>query len=125
MKRFYSAIGFLVILFFLFLIGCASKIVPVETISNAEMAINVAKESNAVINAPLELKIAEDKLISARIAVDKEDFENARRLAEQALADAKLAETKSLSIKSKKRAQEMQDSINALKSEIERKQRLQ
>lgn len=125
MKRFYSAIGFLVILVFLFLIGCASKIVPVETISNAEMAINVAKESNAVINAPLELKIAEDKLISARIAVDKEDFENARRLAEQALADAKLAETKSLSIKSKKRAQEMQDSINALKSEIERKQRLQ
>ena len=104
--------------------GCATKVAPVESISNAEMAIKAAQESNATIHAPAEIKLAEEKLNNAKAAVEKGEFELAKRLAEQALVDAKLAETKSLSQKAKKMAQEMQDSINTLKREIERSQKL-
>jgi len=50
-----------------------------------------AKGSNATVNAPVELKAAEDKLGEARAAFNKKDYDNADRLAEQALADVDYA----------------------------------
>ena len=103
--------------------GCASQNVAyVESIAGAESAIREAESSTATIHAPLDLKLAEDKLSAANAAVKKEEFTEAKRLADEATADAKLAEAKSLSEKAKKRAQEMRDSIEALRQEIERKQ---
>jgi|WetSurMetagenome_2_1015567.scaffolds.fasta_scaffold102524_1 hypothetical protein len=102
--------------------GCASKVAPVENITGAELVIKVAKDGNAAIHAPLELKLAEDKLSAARAAVDKEEFLQAKRLADEALMDAKLAETKALSVKAKKQALEMRDAVETLRREIERTQ---
>jgi hypothetical protein len=102
------------------MVGCAAKVVPVENISSAEMAIKEAESSNATVNAPLELKLATEKLSQAKAAMQKEEFEEARRLADESLLDAKLAEAKSRSEKAKKATQELRDSIQTLRQEIER-----
>ncbi len=105
--------------------GCASKgIAPVKNISDAEMAIKEAKESSATVNAPLELRYAEDKLKNAKIAFEQEEFVKAQRLADEALMDAKLAEAKSESLKAKEHAQKVRDSVETLRREIERMQKV-
>lgn len=103
-----------------FMVGCAPKIAPVENITSAEMAIKEAQESNASVNAPLELKVATDKLNQAKAAMEQEQFDRARLLADEAMLDAQLAEAKSRSEKARKIAQERQDNIETLRHEIER-----
>lgn len=105
-----------------FTVGCATKVAPVENITGAEMAIKEAQESDASVNAPLELKVATDKLNQAKAAMEQEQFDSARLLADEAMLDAKLAEAKSRSEKARKIAQEMQDNIETLRHEIDRSQ---
>jgi Domain of unknown function (DUF4398) len=101
--------------------GCASKgVPPVESMTSAELVIKEAKDNNATINAPLELKFAEDKLAAAKALVAKEEFFQAKRLADEAFMDAKFAEAKSLSVKAQKQAQEMRETIETLRHEIDR-----
>lgn len=101
--------------------GCAStEPVPTSAMSNAESAIKIARDSNAIVNAPLELRLAEDKLKAAKAALSAEDHDKARRMSEQALMDAKLAEAKSQSEKAKRGAREMQESIESLRQELNR-----
>jgi len=101
--------------------GCATKAVsPFESMTSADLVIKEAKDNNATVNAPLELRFAEDKLTAARAAVSKEEFMKAKRFADEALIDAKLAEAKSLSVKAKKQALEMRDTIETLRREIDR-----
>ena len=102
--------------------GCASRLAAAEKIANVEMTIRLARESNAITYAPLELKFAEDKLLKAKTAIQNGEFEEAQIMAEKALADAQLAEAKSQSEKTKMLAQEMRESINALRREINRPQ---
>ena len=123
MKMLYQAASIAAVVIALSAAGCASKVAPVESMTGAELVIKVAKDGNAAINAPLELKLAEDKLSAARAAVDREEFTQAKRLADEAFMDAKLAETKALSVKAKKQAQEMRDTVEMLRGEIERTQR--
>ena len=113
-------IGLFVAMGIMLMVGCAAKVAPVENITSAEMAIKAAESSNAGVNAPLELKLATEKLNKAKAAIQKEEFEEARRLADEALFDAKLAEAKSQSEKAKKVTQELRDSIQTLRQEIER-----
>lgn len=121
MRRACQTIGIAVILAAVSAAGCASKgVAPVESMTSAELVIKEARDNNAGINAPLELKFAEDKLAAAKAAVTKEEFLQAKRLADEALVDAKLAEAKSLSVKAKKQAQEMRDTIDTLRHEIDR-----
>jgi hypothetical protein len=121
--RLLSATSIAAVLIAIISSGCASKNVAyVESMAGAESAIKEAQSSTATIHAPLDLKLAEDKLSAANAAVKKEEFVEAKRLADEALVDAKLAEAKSLSEKAKKRAREMRDSVEALRQEIQRKQ---
>ena len=123
MRRTSKAIGCAAILAAVSLFGCASDgTAPVESITSADLVIKEAKDNNATVNAPLELKFAEDKLAAAKTAVAQEEFIRAKRLADEALIDAKLAGAKSLSVKAKKQAQEMRDTIDTLRHEIDRLQ---
>lgn len=106
----------------LFAIGCAAKVAPIEDISRAEMAIKEAQESNGEMYAPLELRLAEDKFSQAKKAMAEEEYDTAKRFADEALMDAKLAEAKSLSAKARKLSKEMSDSIETLRREIQRLQ---
>lgn len=92
------------------LVGCAHKeIAPTADISKAEMALKEVMDRDASTNAPLELKAAEDKLKDAREAMKKGEFKKARRLAEEAEVDAKMAESKSDAVKEQKHAEEMRN----------------
>jgi len=90
-----------------------------DNISEGDKAMLEAKESNASLNAPVELKAAEDKLEAAKAAFDKKDYDNANRLAEQALADVEYARAKGSSEKERKKADELRQNIKALKQDIE------
>lgn len=108
-----------------FVFSCASKgVSPIENITDAETAIEVSKESNATIHAPLELRLAEEKLGAAQTALENEEFDKAQFLADEAMMDAQLAEAKSLSEKAKKRVQEVRGSVDTLRKELERTQRV-
>ena len=71
--------------------------------------------------APVEMRTAQDKMDRAHRAMDKEDYVNARWLAEEAQVDARLAEKKAQSAKAQKAAIVMSDDIRVLREEINRK----
>lgn len=119
----YPALMSVILIGGLLALGCAAKVAPVENITGAAMAIKEAENSNAGVYAPLELRLAEEKLNAAKQAMAREDYRQAQRLADEALADAQLAEAKSRAEKSKITAEEMRESIETLKHEIERMQK--
>lgn len=90
------------------------------------MAVSKSAISNAVAAggseyAAVEMRAAQEKMDGANRAMAKEDYENARRLAEQAQADARLAEKKAESAKAQKAATTMQDDLRVLREELARK----
>lgn len=101
--------------------GCGGKLPPTEKIAMVETSISSAKEQNAPTLAPLEIKLAEEKLQKAKELITDKDYEEAALMLDRALQDAKLAEIKSQSETAKKSAQEMRDSIETLRQEIKRK----
>lgn len=93
-----------------------------QTIGKAEASINEAQSSQAVNYAPLELRMAEDKLTKAKTAFENEEYQRAEWLAEEALADANLAEAKSQSARTSSTVQQLQETIQTLQSELQRQQ---
>lgn len=103
----------------LLLAACASTPVPREEMALADAAVNrVGASPRALSAAPLELQSAKDKLQRARQALEKGDNTEARRLAEQARADARLAEARSAEARSAESLKEVQEGIDALESEL-------
>ena len=115
MNRF--AIGFAVVL----VAGCASLPAPTEQMAVSRLAIANAVSAGGSEYAPVEMRAAQEKMDRANRAIEKEDFENARRLAEEAQADARLAEKKAQSAKAQKAASVTQDDIRVLRDEMNRK----
>ncbi len=105
----------------LFLAACAGTPPPTEKISNVEMMIQRARQNEADKYAPLELRLAEEKLKEARSAMDEDENEEAHKKADQALADARLAEAKARAEKARRLSDEMSESVDNLRQEIERK----
>ncbi len=100
--------------------GCTTfATLPSEKISQGDKALAEARESNASVNAPVELKAAEDKLAEARVAFGKKEYDRATRLAEQASVDADYARAKGVSEKAKKKAEELRQNIKTLRHDIE------
>jgi hypothetical protein len=100
--------------------GCASVAPPKEQIAVSKAAIANAVSAGGTEYAPIEMKSAQDKMDRAARAMDKEDYDNARWLAEQAQADARLAEKKAESAKAAKSAAVMQDDLRVLREELNR-----
>jgi len=104
----------------LWLAGCSGLAASSQQkISEGDQALLGAKESNVTTNAPIELKAAEDKLGEAKAAFAKKDYDNADRLADQALADADYARAKGSTEKTRKKADEIRQNIKTLKQDIE------
>jgi hypothetical protein len=99
--------------------GCAGK-PPLANLSQAELAVQEADTKTASQYAPLELKTAREQLADAKRAVDDEEYDEARRLADQALANAQLAEAKAGAEKARLAAAELQKSIQTLRTEVQR-----
>ena len=76
------------------LAACGGAPAPVAEMSAAQTAVTGAEEADAAKYAPSDLDRARDKLMRAQAAMQEEENEDARRLAEEALVDARSAESK-------------------------------
>lgn len=103
------------------LAGCASTPAPTEQLAVAEAAVQRANTTTTSESSAVELKVATNKLASARQAMAAKDYELAARLAEQAEVDAQVAELRSQAARSRQAAQEARDASRVLSEEINRK----
>jgi len=99
--------------------GCAGN-APLANLSQAELAVQEADTKTASQYAPLELKTAREQLADAKRAIDDKEYPEARRLADQALVNAQLAEAKAGAEKARQAAVELQKSIQTLRAEVQR-----
>lgn len=104
----------------IFTVGCASIPAPTEQLAVAKTEVTSAIRDGGNEFAPLELKSATDKMESAERAMAADDYILAKRLAEQAQLDAKLAATKSALAKTQKSVDQSTESNRVLREEIKR-----
>jgi hypothetical protein len=97
--------------------ACATARLPTEELSRAEIAVRKADEIGAVQYAPLELHVAREKLEQAGEATNRKEYDQARRLADEALVDAELAETIARAEKARRHAEEVRKTVDALRGE--------
>lgn len=76
------------------LLGCAQTPAPHHELATADLTLERARAAGAADHAPNELARAEAKLDAARAALRAKAHERARILAEQAIVDAELAESR-------------------------------
>ena len=101
--------------------ACASTPPPTDQIAVSAAAIAHANSAGGTELAPGEMSLARDKLARARVALAGKDNDLALSLAQQAQADAQLAESKAESIKARKSADAVQEANRALRDEMARK----
>jgi hypothetical protein len=100
--------------------GCSTVQPPRDKIGAAELALQQAETSKAAQYAGAELRMARDKLEHAKRAMNDERYQDARRLAEQAMVDAQLAASSAQSLEAQQLAHEMRESIESLRQETDR-----
>jgi len=103
--------------------ACATTdtVAPTAQLATASAAIAAAEGAGAMNAAPVELFAAREKLGKAEAAAREEQFTQARFLAEQAEADAVLAERMSRAAKARIAAEELARSNEVLRSEAQRR----
>jgi hypothetical protein len=106
--------------------GCAGPDTgPVNhQISSVETMIQQARRREAEQYAPLELKRAEEKLEAARKALEAKQVDRATLLAEEAMAEARLAEAKSEADRARERVEKEERNVKMLRDEIDRAQKV-
>jgi hypothetical protein len=100
--------------------GCVTTPIPNEQIAVAKASVQSAEQAGAPELAPVEMAAARDKLARAEKAAADHDAQPATQLAEQASADAQLAEATAQEQHSRKAAMELDASLQALKQESSR-----
>ncbi len=98
--------------------GCGSTNPPLQQLAETETIISQAQQIGANDYAPLDIREARLKLEQARDAMNEGEYEKASMLAEQAKADAELAQIKTLSGKAQLAVNELNESIRILKEEV-------
>lgn len=99
------------------LAGCANDPAPNEQLRLSEQALAQAKADGATDEVP-ELKMAEDKMARAQVNMSNESYRDARMRAEQAELDARLAEARVLTSKSKEQLDLLQSRVNRLRKQL-------
>jgi hypothetical protein len=100
--------------------GCSAAHPPEAAVAQAELAVRQAAESKAPVYAPTEFRVAQEKSQGAQRALSAEGYDQARRLAEQAVTDAQLAQARANAAEAQKNAEETRKTIDALRSEANR-----
>ncbi len=106
--------------------GCASPDMGPITrqIASVETMIQQARQARAEKHAPLELKRAEEKLTAAKRAAEEKKVERAAMLAEEAMAEARLAGAKAEADRAKDRVADEEKDVETLRDEIDRAQKV-
>lgn len=100
------------------LAGCAGVPLPTEQVELTRNAVSRAVTADATQYAPAEMKAAQDKLYAVERALGERNLVAARTLAEQAEADANLAERKARAAKAQQQLRSAQQGIEVLKQEM-------
>lgn len=99
--------------------GCASAPPsPDDEIASAELAIREAEQARGQQYAPLQMRIAREKLAQAKASAEAERNEKARRLAEDAAVEAQLASAKANQERAARNRSEAQKTVDALREEL-------
>jgi len=108
-------------LFAVMLAACSSTPPPSAELAAGRAALEGAETSGAREYAGAELEAARNKLAQAEQASSRGDNDLARRLAEAAEADARLAQARASSVRSRNAATQVERSLQALQDELQRK----
>jgi len=98
--------------------ACTSVPAPDDQIMLSKNAVNRAVSAEAAQYAPMEMKIAQDKLFLMERAMGERNYMKARTLAEQIEVDANLAERKARTVKWQHQLQQSRAGIQVLKQEM-------
>ena len=123
LKRLARASAVLPVALLLGLSGCATvPAPPVEQMAVSRSAVErVSSSPNVADAAPVEMQQARQKLERAQRAMNDKDYALARRMAEEAEVDARVAEARTSSVRGERAMKEVQESIRALQEEINRR----
>ena len=101
--------------------GCSSMKTPATAdVAVSDAAVGNAAGAGGAEFAPVEMRSAHEKLALAHQAMADKDYKRADDLANQAQADAKLAQSKADSAKAQRAANALQDDIRVLREELNR-----
>ncbi|GAB2878456.1 DUF4398 domain-containing protein [Microbulbifer echini] len=99
--------------------GCATGNMPTNEIAEAKIHISTAEADKSEQFAAQHLATAKEHQGKAQTAVDKSEFNKARRFAEKATADAKLASAQARSESTKQKLYELNATLIQLKQTID------
>ena len=103
--------------FWLSALGCAGN-PPKAEIASAQTLVQRAEQQGAGQFAPRPLREAKDKIVKAEDEVKDDDYTDARQLAEQAQADAKLAAVEADRAKTQEALSELTRTVQAMENEV-------
>lgn len=101
------------------LAGCSSAPIPREQLAVGQSSVEAAQSAGAGELAPAELNRAREKLALAQTAVRDKQLVAARRLAEEATADAQVARARANAERSRRAAQEIMNSLASLRQQLD------
>lgn len=104
-----------------FLITACAGAPPTAEMAVAKVEVNNADAAGANEFAPLPYRSAQEKMEGAHHAMAMDNYEEARRLAEEAEVDAQLSAVTARSVKAQKAVGQLQQDNNILRQEIDRK----
>jgi len=103
------------------LAACTTAPVSKEQMAVARKAVERAGGTPEVAQwAPIELDQARAKISQAEQAMNKMHYATARRLADEAEADARLAEAHAQAMKNQRAVAEVREALNSLREELAR-----
>lgn len=100
----------------LLLAGCAGN-PPTEQYAVTKSAVNSAVTAGGPEFAAVEMKSAQDKLKQAEMAMHDKKYDEAKRLAEQAEWDARVAERKAQAAKAERAVKDAHQGVDELREE--------
>ncbi len=106
------------IFLFFVLVGCSSKNPPSTDISNAKMALVKAESEDAKKYAPDDLLRIKVKYQNLQKLMHEERYDEAKFLAQEIQADARLLEKKSQRIMIERRVKKLQGEINLINKDF-------
>jgi outer membrane murein-binding lipoprotein Lpp len=98
------------------LAGCAGN-PPTEQLASASAVIKSAEAAGGPEYAPADMKAAQDKMTQAQLLLQDQEYEQARRLIEQAEADARVAERRALAAKAQRNLDDAQQGVQQIREE--------
>jgi len=100
----------------LVLAGCAGN-PPTEQYAVTQSAVNSAVSAGGTEYAAVQMKSAQDKLKQAEMAMNDKKYDEAKRLAEQAEWDARVAERTAQAAKAEKAMQDARQGVNEIRED--------